>query len=133
MTLQLFDAPAAERLRNRINSDGLFGLVSRDMTLNVAIEANGEARLLKFRDGALRAIGRFVPLTEPVDIAIQGNAEFWQKLLSPVPPPRFQNLYAGVRAGTCVVAGNGELYNAYFPALSRLTEIMRDLQNAGHR
>ena len=126
MTCKLSGPPAANRWRDRVNTDGLFGLVSRDMTLNVAIEAH----LLKFRDGALQAIDRFVPLTEPVDISIHGNAEFWDKLLSRVPPPRYQNLYAGVRAGTCTVTGNGELYNAYFSALSRLTEIMRNERGA---
>ena len=100
------------------------------MTLNLAIEADGETRLIKFRDGALRTIVRFVPLTEPVDITIRGNGEFWRMLLSPVPPPRFQNLYAAVRAGTCEVSGNGELYAAYFAAITRMIDVMRELENS---
>lgn len=131
MTLQLLDAAGAGKLRERLNIDGAFRLVARDMTLNLAVEDDGEARLLKFRNGGLRAIDRFVPLTEPVDVTIKGDGAFWQKLLSPAPPPRFQNLYAGVRAGTCEVSGNGELYNAYFAAISRLTEVMRELQSQG--
>jgi hypothetical protein len=69
------------------------------MVLNLAIAAGDEVRLVKIRDGALTTIGRFVPLTEPVDITIKGAGEFWPKLLSPLPPPRFQNLYAALRAG----------------------------------
>jgi len=130
MAIRLLDTDGAEQLRVRMNSDPEFGLVSRDMTLNLAIEVDGEARLIKIRDGALKTIGRFVPLTEPVDITIRGPSEFWRKLLSPVPPPRFQNLYAAVRAGTCEVIGNSELYTAYFAAITRMIDVTRELENS---
>ena len=65
----------------------------------------------------------------PVDVTIRGDTTFWRNLLSPVPPPRFQNLYAGVRAGTCQVSGNAELYWAYFAALTRVLDVMRDVEN----
>ena len=129
MAIRLLDGHEAERFRSRMNDDPEFKLVARDMTVNVAIEVGSEARLVKVRDGELRAIGRFVPLTEPVDIYIKGAGEFWEKLLSPVPPPRFQNLFAAVRAGNCEVIGNSELYSAYFAALTRMIDVMRELQN----
>jgi hypothetical protein len=130
MTICLLDASGAERWRGQVNSDPGFRLVARDMTLNLAIEVGGEVRLVKIRDGALTAIGRFVPLTEPVDITIKGAGEFWRKLLSPVPPPRFQNLYAAIRAGNCEVIGNGELYAAYFAAITRMIDVLRELENS---
>ena len=99
MTASLLDANAAERLRGRVNSDPEFKLVSRDMTVNLALEIDGEGRLIKVRDGELRTIAPFVPMTEPVDIYIRGGSEFWRLLLSPVPPPRFQNLYQGCAPG----------------------------------
>lgn len=86
--------------------------------------------MIRLHDGEMRTIDRFVPLTEPIDITIRGDSEFWQKLLSPVPPPRFQNLYAAVRAGTCEVTGNGELYAAYFAAITRMIDVMRELENS---
>lgn len=64
-----------------------------------------------------------------MDLTIRGDTTFWRKLLSQVPPPRFQNLYTGVRAGTCQVTGNAELYWAYFAALTRLFDVMRDVEN----
>ena len=129
MSPGVFDAGAAEQLRERINQDGAFRQVSSDMTLNVALETDGDARLVTFRDGALTSIKPFVSFTEPVDLTIRGDSTFWRNLLSPVPPPRFQNLYAGVRAETCQVSGNAELYWAYFAALTRLFDVMRDVEN----
>ncbi len=129
MAISLLEADGAERLRARINSDPEFRLISRDMALNLAIQVHDEARLMKFHAGTLTSITRFVPLTEPIDITIRGPAEFWAKLLMPVPPPRFQNLYAAIRAGTCEVIGDSELYNAYFAALTRMIDVMRTLEN----
>ncbi len=129
MSPGVFDAGTAERLRERINQDGAFRQVSRDMKLNLAIETDGAARLVTFRDGALTSVRPFAAVTEPVDLTIRGDLTFWRNLLSPVPPPRFQNLYAGVRAETCQVSGNAELYWAYFAALTRLLDVMRDVEN----
>jgi hypothetical protein len=129
MPVRLFGANAAKQFLALINSDPEFGLVSRDMTLNLCLEVGSECRLIRFRDGRLEKIGRFVPLTEPVDITLKGASEFWQLLLSPVPPPGFQNLYAGVRFKKCEVAGNSELYFAYYAAITRMIELMRDHEN----
>jgi len=129
MSPGVFDAGTAERLRERINQDGAFRQVSQDMTLNMALETDGVTRLVTFRDGTLTSIRPFVTVTEPVDLTIRGDTTFWRNLLSPVPPPRFQNLYAGVRAETCHVSGNAELYWAYVAALTRLFDVMRDVEN----
>ena len=129
MAIRLLDAKGAEHLRLRMNRDPEFKLLSRDMTLNLALEIGGERRLLKFRDGEMRSIGPFVPLAEPIDVTITGADEFWQQLLSPLPPPGFQNLYAGVRFAKCKVTGNSELYFAYYAAITRMVEVMRDAEN----
>lgn len=129
MTVCLLDAARAEAWRQSINSDGEFKLKSRDMALSLSVQIGDERRLLVFRDGRLVSIAKFMALAEPVDVTIKGSVEFWQKLLAKVPPPRFQNLYAGVRFGTCEVSGNGELYFAYFAAITRLIEAMREFEN----
>ena len=129
MSIRLMDANEAERFRVGINNDAEFKLVGRDMTVNMVIEVGGDQRLFKVREGEVRAIGRMVPMTDPVDLYIKGAYEFWNNLLSPVPPPRFQNLYAAMHAGNCEIAGNSELYNAYFPAINRMINVMRELQN----
>ena len=45
MSPGVFDAGRAERLRERINQDGAFHQLSQDMTLNLALETDGAARL----------------------------------------------------------------------------------------
>jgi hypothetical protein len=113
--------------RNDCASDA-FHQVSSDMTLNLALETDGAARLVTFRDGTLTFIKSFVTVTEPVDVTIRGDATFWRNLLSPVPPAVSEPV-CGVRAETCQVSGNAELYWAYFAALTRLFDVMRDVGN----
>ena len=129
MAIRLLDVDEAETLRLLINADGEFRLVSRDIHLNLVLQVGGQSRLFRFADGELKAIRPFVPLTETVDVYIKGNDDFWEKLLAHKPPPRFQNLYAGVRFKTCEVTGDSELYFAYFAALTRMVELMRDHEN----
>jgi len=101
MSPGVFDAGTAERLCERINQDGAFHQVSSDMTLNLGLETDGAARLVTFRRRNSDVHQTLRHGHEPVDVTIRGDTTFWRNLLSPVPPPRFQNLYAGVRAETC--------------------------------
>ena len=126
MSDRLFEAGAAAALRDLVNADGEFANVSRDMTLGLCLVAGTEETLLRFRDGKLAYVGRFVPLSEAIDVYVKAAPDFWTKLLSAAPPPRYQNLYAGVRFKTCEVAGDSELYFAYYAAITRLIEIMRE-------
>ena len=129
MAIRILNAGEAERLRKAVNNDPEFKLVGRYMNVSIVIEFGAEKRLFRVRDGDLHEISRVVPLIDPVDICIRGKEEFWNKLLSPVPPARFQNLRAGAHAGNCEISGNGELYHAYFPAIQRMVNIMREMQN----
>src|SRR5215813_4988175 len=125
MSIRFLDADGAKQLLEQINNDPELRLVSRDMALNLCLEIGSERRLINFRDGRAGKIGRFVSLTEPVDVTVKAPAEFWQLMLSPVPPPESQNLYAAVRSKRCDISGNSELYFAYYAAIMRMVELMR--------
>ena len=91
MSDRLFEAGAAAALRDLVNADGEFANVSRDMTLGLCLVAGTEETLLRFRDGKLAYVGRFVPLSEAIDVYVKAAPDFWTKLLSAAPPPRYQN------------------------------------------
>jgi hypothetical protein len=130
MSIRLLDADGAKEFRTLINADPEFKLISRDMTLSLSLEMGSEQRLINFRDGKALKIERFVALTESIDISIRGPTEFWQRMLSPLPPPGFQNLYAAVRFRKCEVIGNSELFFAYYAAITRMIELLQEHQNS---
>ena len=120
MAIRLLDEGPAEQFRMWMNEDPQFRLVSREMTLTLALVVGAQRRLIEVHDGRILSINS-ADLSEKIaDVTIEGTEEFWKKLLVAVPPPRFQNVYAGVRFGTCKVSGDSELYNAYYAALTRI-------------
>jgi len=129
MAISILSGNEVERLRVGINNDPEFKIIGRYMTLNLAIEVGSDKRLFKVLEGELKEIGPIHRMVDSVDVYIKGSEEFWEKLLLPIPPPRFQNIHAGLRAENCEISGNSELYSAYFPAINRIIDVMRELQN----
>jgi len=76
MSIRLLDAEGAKQFLLLINSDGEFRLVSRDMTLNLCLEVGSERRLINIWNGKFKKIGRFVALSEPIDVTIKGASNF---------------------------------------------------------
>ncbi len=128
MTICLLDVASAETLRQTINQDSEFRLVSRDMALHLCIEIGADKRLFRFLGGQLLSIAKPVAMSEPIDVTLRGAPDFWTRLLSEKPPQGYQNLYAGVRFKTCEMSGNAELYFAYFAAITRMVDLMREQQ-----
>jgi hypothetical protein len=120
------DGNGWERLRTGINGDPEFRIIGRYMTVNLVMQIGADKRLFRIREGLLDKIVPVLPMVDPVDICVKGSESFWEKLLSPVPPPGFQNLKAGMRAANCEIYGNSELYAAYFPAITRIIGVMRE-------
>jgi hypothetical protein len=54
----------------------------------------------------------------------------WRAMLSPVPRPFYQDLHAATVHHGFHVTGDTKHYCAYYPALRRLIELMRDVHNA---
>lgn len=129
MPIPLIDADEAEQIRLGINNDPEFMLVGLDMKLNLVFGVGGDRQIFKVREGEVKTILNIVPPADPLDVNIKGSDEFWRNLLLPLPPPGFQNLYAAIRAGNCKISGNDELYNAYFPAINRMIDVIRELRN----
>lgn len=129
MTLRILDTNEVERLRVAINNDPEFKIIGRYMTVNIVMEFGNDKRLFKVREGDLKEIVPALSMIDPIDIYIRGREEFWEKFLLPVPPPRFQSMRAATNAGNCEISGNSELYSAYFPAINRMVNMMRELQN----
>ena len=129
MPIQLLDADVAEYIRLGINNDPEFKLVAREMKVNLVFKVGSEQQTFRVREGEVRTILNIVSPPDPLDVNIKGANEFWKNLLLPVPPPGFQNFYAAIRVGNCDISGNDELYNAYFPAINRMIDVIRELRN----
>jgi hypothetical protein len=130
MTIHILSGSELEHLRKSINNDPEFKIVGRYVTVNIVMIIGADKWLFNVHKGEIKEIRPVLPMIDTVHFFIKGSEEFWEKLLLPLPPPRFQNLKAGMRAGNCEIYGDMELYSAYFSAINRITAVMRELQNA---
>ncbi|MCY3793157.1 MAG: hypothetical protein OXG51_02130 [Gammaproteobacteria bacterium] len=118
-----------ERLKDSANADGEFRLHARFWTGTLKI-ANGEqATRIDLRDGAISAIEPwFASLAG--DLSISASAAEWEALLASTPKPFYQDLYAATIHHGFTATGNRTHFCAYYPALRRLVELMRDVKNS---
>jgi hypothetical protein len=116
-------------LAQRANADGEFALHARFWNATIRIEVGTASYRLDIRDGKLNACAPWLGAIA-ADLAIGADEAEWNKLLEPMPKPFYQDLYAATIHHGFSVAGDTLNYCAYYPALRRLVELMREARHA---
>ena len=112
-------------LARRVNEDGEFRLASRFWNASVRLDLGPESRWLCFREGELREVASCEG-EAPCDLQISAPAEEWECLLAPVPRPFYQDLLGAQLHHGFQLSADPIDYAAYYPALRRLVEILRE-------
>jgi len=123
--VSLFDFSA---LPARANADGEFALNARFWNATVKLRVGPASYRLDIRDGKLNGCGPWLGAIAG-DLAIEADESEWNKLLEPMPKPFYQDLYAATIYHGFSVSGDTLNYCAYYPALRRLVELMREAHN----
>ena len=113
-------------VKAKVNSDGEFARHARFWTATIRLGIGHRNVKLGIDNGAVDVIERW-PGGMGVDLAIQAPDADWDALLSAQPPPFYQDLYpASLHHGFDVV-GSLTDYCAYYPAIRRLIDVMREV------
>jgi hypothetical protein len=112
-------------LAGRINEDGEFRLASRFWDASLRLDLGPESQRLRFQEGRLREIGPCDPDAH-CDLRISASLEEWERLLAPVPRPFYQDLFGAQLHHGFELNADPIDYAAYYPALRRLVEILRE-------
>ena len=117
-------APGA--LAQRLDSDGEFRLTSRQWTATVRLDVGTQSYAIRLEDGRIRTVTACAG-GSPCDVFVSAPPTTWERLLEPVPRPFYQDLLAAVMHHGVMM--NADLLDiaAYYPALRRLLEILREL------
>ena len=118
-------------LIEHLNGDGEFAYGARFWTASLRLDF-GEApsRRFRIRDGVVSAIDECTDDASS-DVFISGNAEQWDGMLADIPKPFYQDifgasLYHGVQLNQDYLD-----FAAYYPAIRRLLEILRERSTIG--
>jgi hypothetical protein len=117
------------RLMPALNDDAEFRLAARMWTGDVAFATESEAVRVLVRDGRVEDIA-----PAPADVAsmirIAGPDAGWRKMLEPVPPPFYQDLFGAAAHHGFTIGGRIEDVGPYYPALRRMIELLRSADPA---
>ena len=119
-----------ERLKDCANADGEFRLHARFWTGTLKIANGPHGTRIDVRDGAISAIEPWYASLAG-DLSVSAPPAEWEALLAPTPQPFYQDLYAATVHHGFTATGDRTHFCAYYPALRRLVELMRDVKNNG--
>ncbi len=116
---------AWDTLAQRLEGDGEFRVAARHWTATVRLDVGNESHAIRLEDGRVQAVSPCEG-ARACDVFVSAPREIWDQMLQPAPRPFFQDLLAA--ATHHGVALNADLLDiaAYYPALRRLLEILRE-------
>lgn len=115
-----------DRFCEMANNDPEFSIAARFWNSALRLEMGERSYILNIRDGTIDAVDLAPSSSESWDIKIGGPAEDWKEILEPIPRPFYQDLFAATVYHGLYYDGDLELMFAYYPALRRMMEIMRE-------
>lgn len=122
----MLDWPA---LKNCANEDTEFRLHARLWNATLRIGIGRLNMRLDIHDGQVANAAPWMGGMAS-HLAIQAEESEWEQLLAATPQPFYQDLYPATIHHGFTVVGDHANYCAYYPAVRRLIEIMREMRNA---
>ena len=115
---------ALSRLPAAANDDGEFKIAARLWDGDVVLVSGDDVVRLTVTAGRITE-ATAAPANTDAQIRIAGPAEGWAKMLQPLPPPFYQDLYGAQIHHDFAIQGAIEDVGPYYPALRRLIELLR--------
>ncbi len=117
-------------LKSTLEQDPEFRYTTRHWTANVRLSVGDRHHAIRFQDGALAALEP-CDADSPSDVFLAGPEDEWRELLRAEPRPFYQDpFFASVHHGI-EINGDQLAYAAYYPALRRLVEVLREIAAGG--
>ena len=112
------------RVMERANGDGEFRIAARFWRTTLRFDLGSESVRFTVDDGVIRTIAPSGPGAD-CTVSVAGSRESWERLLAAV--PLWQDLLGAVlRADFVVTAADPEAFYAYYPAVRRLVDLVRE-------
>ncbi len=116
-------------VRRRANADGEFRLHARFWSSRIRLDIGDARHKLTISAGEIADIEPWFGAVA-ANLSIAAPEADWSALLEAVPRPFYQDLYPATLHHGFDVTGDTVHYCAYYPAIRRLIEIMREVNNA---
>lgn len=118
-----------EAVRDRLNADPVFEHAARHWHTQLLLRVGDEGYVLQIADGKVRRFESGADLFDGFAAVLGGTEDDWARLLSPVPPPFYQDFFGAFFQHDFQMAGDLDAVFSYYWALLRLLEVTRAVYN----
>lgn len=125
---------ATGQLMDRIGGDQEFRLGARHWTGTLALGIGDSLYSLSLADGNLVGVSRSVrdDLTDPQGVRVTAPEEDWVLFLRQPAPPFYLDFSSASRHHNFEISGDVECFWAYFPAIRRVGDLLREVANSSN-
>jgi len=111
------------RVMEQANADGEFRIAARFWHTRLRLDLGPESVRLTVEDGTIRAIEPCAR-DEACHVSVSGDRDSWARLLDAA--PLWQDLFGAAGRGDFAIAtSDPEAFYAYYPAVRRLIDLLR--------
>ena len=118
-----------DRVARLLDDDGEFRVAARHWTAVVRLDVGDQSRALRIEDGRVRSLAPSARAAA-CDVFVSAPAEVWGRLLEPIPPPFYHDLFAATVHHGVQMNPDYLDFAAYYPALRRMLEVLREARAA---
>ena len=118
--------PDPTRLSALFDTDRELALCARFWTGALHLGVGAERWCLRFEAGDFAGVSKAPAAPGPRDVEIVAAPAEWEKLLAPVPPPFYQDAFGASLHHPVSLGGDLDTLFAYYPAVRRVIEILRE-------
>jgi hypothetical protein len=129
MSVRFLNPGETAHVRDVINRDPEFKLAGRFFSKDILLVVGDSKCIVTVRDGVVNEINLNPSFMNPWSFFIKGSTETWQKFLQPIPPPFFTDLYGCISRQNFELGGDIEAAFAHYWALTRMLDVLRDIEN----
>lgn len=118
--------PDVAALAERFARDPELAIASRFWDGALHLGAERERVALRFAPGRPPRVEASAAPLGPRDVEVSAAPAEWAKLLAPVPPPFYQDVFGAASHHPVSLGGDFETLYAYYPAIRRVIELLRE-------
>lgn len=114
-----------DELESRVNRDAEFRMAARHWDARLRLDLGETSRRLRFEGGRLTGVEPCAA-DAACELFVRASQADWRKLLAPVPPPYFHDLFGAQMRHDVRLPEDMLAYAAYYPALRRLMQLLSE-------
>ena len=120
------------KYRETVSVDQEMNVVGKFFDIDFLLGIGAKEYLMQVRKGKISEILENPTPLDTWSFAIRGPEESWKKFIQHVPPPLFNDIFAGVFHGNFKLEGDIKVFMQNIRALFRMLDVMREVE-ANHK